>query len=204
METFYTCPMHPEIKINSPGNCPKCHMNLVQNDRLQEDKTSQSKLSTYQPLVIIISLIAIATAAFAIKEYQNNIFSWQNTFANFMAGFFLVFAGFKLLDIKGFAKGYASYDLLARRFSGYGYLYPFLELTLGLAYLTRFALPTTNIVTFFLMGFSGLGVLISLAQKRKFQCACLGTIIKVPLTNVTLVEDFGMATMALIMVLSIA
>lgn len=51
------------------------------------------------------------------------------------------------------------------------------------------------------MTFSGLGVAISLLQKRKFQCACLGTMIKVPLTQVTLIEDFGMAAMALLMLL---
>jgi len=49
------------------------------------------------------------------------------------------------------------------------------------------------------MTFSGLGVLNSMRQKRKIQCACLGTLFKLPLTNVTLVEDFGMAGMALVM-----
>ena len=27
--TVYTCPMHPEIKQDKPGNSPKCGMNLV-------------------------------------------------------------------------------------------------------------------------------------------------------------------------------
>ena len=27
-DTFYTCPMHPEIHQNHPGNCPKCGMTL--------------------------------------------------------------------------------------------------------------------------------------------------------------------------------
>jgi hypothetical protein len=49
------------------------------------------------------------------------------------------------------------------------------------------------------MLFSGLGVAIKLAKKEKFQCACLGTFLKVPLTKVTLVEDFGMALLALIL-----
>jgi hypothetical protein len=25
---IYTCPMHPEVKVNAPGKCPKCGMNL--------------------------------------------------------------------------------------------------------------------------------------------------------------------------------
>ena len=71
----------------------------------------------------------------------------------------------------------------------------------GLAYLTRFNLPLTYIATAVLMLFSGLGVVINLMRGRKFQCACLGTMIKVPLTKVTVIEDLGMAAMALLMLL---
>ena len=49
------------------------------------------------------------------------------------------------------------------------------------------------------MIFSGIGVAIKLARREKFQCACLGTFLKVPLTKVTLIEDFGMALLAIIM-----
>lgn len=27
-KVIYTCPMHPEVQMNQPGNCPKCGMNL--------------------------------------------------------------------------------------------------------------------------------------------------------------------------------
>jgi hypothetical protein len=46
------------------------------------------------------------------------------------------------------------------------------------------------------MGFSSIGVIISLLKKQKFQCACLGTILKVPLSNITLIEDLTMVVMA--------
>jgi hypothetical protein len=49
------------------------------------------------------------------------------------------------------------------------------------------------------MGFSGLGVTLKLAKKEKFQCVCLGTFLKVPLTKVTVLEDFGMVGLALVM-----
>ena len=120
----------------------------------------------------------------------------------FMAGFFLVFSAFKLLDIRGFADGYATYDLLARRWHAYGYVYPFLELGLGILYLTQWFPTTTQVATIIIMGFSSIGVINSLIKKQKFQCACLGTIIKVPLSIVTLVEDLTMvmlAALALIM-----
>ena len=49
------------------------------------------------------------------------------------------------------------------------------------------------------MSFSGLGVTIKLMKKEIFQCACLGTFLKVPLTKVTVIEDFGMVALALVM-----
>lgn len=119
----------------------------------------------------------------------------------FMAGFFLVFAGFKLIDLSGFAEGYAQYDLLAKRWKGYGYIYPFIELSLGLALLIGSNSLIVNWVILVVMTFSGLGVAIKIRRKEKFQCACLGTFLKVPLTKVTLIEDFGMAAMAAIMLL---
>ncbi len=101
--------------------------------------------------------------------------------------------------MNGFAEGYSTYDLLAKKYFNYGYIYPFFELFLGLAYLTHVASPLLHVFTFILMTFSGIGVAIKIAKKEVFQCACLGTFLKVPLTKVTLIEDFGMAIMALLM-----
>jgi hypothetical protein len=196
----YICPMHPEIRSDTPGSCPKCGMRL----KLESEAMSQShehQDGSYVPLFIIIGLILGAVAAVGLKDYNAGSFSWADVMYNFMAGFFLVFAGFKLLDVKGFAEGYSTYDLLARKVFGYGYIYPFLELAFGLAYLTRFNLELTNYAVLAVMVFSGLGVLQSLLKHRSIRCVCLGTVIKVPLTTVTLIEDFGMAAMALIMIL---
>ena len=100
-----------------------------------------------------------------------------------MAGFFLVFSAFKFLDLTGFANAYSTYDLLAKRWHGYGFIYPFLELCLGLAYLFRFQPTATHVATVALMGFSSLGVFAALRQKRTIQCACLGTVLKLPMST---------------------
>ncbi len=43
-EIIYTCPMHPEIEINKPGKCPKCHMKLeVKADDLSDQVISPGK-----------------------------------------------------------------------------------------------------------------------------------------------------------------
>ena len=147
----------------------------------------------YYPIFLITAyLIGIAS----INNFHWNEINWHGWMNQFMAGFFLVFSAFKFLDIRGFADGYATYDLLARRWHTYGYIYPFLELGLGILYLT-YLLPTiTEFATIIIMGFSSIGVINSLLKKQKFHCACLGTIIKVPLSSITLIEDLTMVALA--------
>lgn len=156
------------------------------------DDTS-SGFKVYYPLFLIA--IYIIGVSFINNFHWNHIHlqGWMN---QFMAGFFLVFSAFKFLDIQGFADGYATYDLLAKRWHFYGYIYPFLELSLGLLYLTQMIPTITLIATIIVMGFSSLGVINSLLKKQKFQCACLGTLLKVPLSNITLIEDLTMVVLA--------
>ncbi len=193
----YTCPMHPEVHSNKPGLCPKCHMRLVLASGARMHKDAAGKETKYSRLFIIVGLIALATIVIAVKDVQQGTFVWKDVMINFMAGFFLVFSGFKLMNIKGFAEGYSMYDLLAKRIFQYGYVYPFIELAFGLAFLTSFHINTIAVIEIIVMAFSGLGVVKSMMRREKIQCACLGTIINVPLGTVTLVEDFGMALMGI-------
>jgi copper chaperone CopZ len=153
-----------------------------------EDVEERSWITTYYPLILIAGFIAVASLAGAT--------SFPAWMTNFMAGFFLVFSAFKLLDLKGFADAYATYDLLAKRWHGYGFIYPFIELVLGLSYLFRLNPPLTDLATVIVMGFSSLGVIDALRNKRKIQCACLGTVLNLPMSTITLVEDLGMVAMA--------
>ena len=212
--TTYTCPMHPEIKQNEPGNCPKCGgMKLVPlyslkgKDVFQNDKNENVAESTwkiYTPLATIISLILLTTIVLSFRDHLLGNFETSATISYFMIGFFLVFAGFKMIDLKGFAEGYSSYDLLARRVFKYGYVYPFIELFFGLAMILDPTSKPLLLAEICIMSFSGLGVAIKLKRKEKFQCSCLGTLLKVPLTKITVVEDFGMAALALVMLFIVA
>ncbi len=149
--------------------------------------------STYRPLLLIVGYIAVA--AFAGTVTTGGI-AWSAWMVNFMAGFFLVFSFFKFLDLAGFADAYSTYDLLAARWRPWGFIYPFLELALGLAYLFRVAPTATNIAAILLMGFSSLGVIAALRRRQQIRCACLGTVLKLPMSTITLVEDLGMVAMA--------
>ncbi|MEX2055115.1 MAG: MauE/DoxX family redox-associated membrane protein [Candidatus Andersenbacteria bacterium] len=198
----YTCPMHPEIKSDMPGRCSKCGMNLVPAGTVKPQPASidtslgKHTWRNYQPLIVIIGLISLTTVVLAYRDSTLGTFSLATTISYFMIGFFLVFAGFKLMDLKGFAEGYSTYDLLAQRWFGYGYIYPFIELFFALAMIMNIAPRPVLWTELIVMTFSGIGVAIKIAKREQFHCACLGTFLKVPLTTVTLVEDFGMAALA--------
>jgi hypothetical protein len=116
-----------------------------------------------------------------------------------MAGFFLVFSFFKFLDLKGFATSYAMYDVVAKKIPVYGFIYPFLELGLGIAYLINFDPVITNWATIIIMAISSMGVIQSVLNKKKIQCACLGAVFNLPMSTVTIIEDLLMVGMAVAM-----
>ena len=150
-------------------------------------------LATYQPLFLIVGYILMTTLALNLAQASFNTERWM---MHFMAGFFLVFSFFKMLNIKAFASSYAMYDLLAIRCKAYGFVYPFIELALGLAYLLGIAPQITNTATLVIMGFSSLGVIRAVMNIQKIRCACLGAIFELPMSTITIIEDLLMAGMA--------
>ena len=160
-------------------------------------KTSASNwLATYSPLLLIVAYILGGSVLVQMGMNGLTSLDAMDTMRYFMAGFFLVFSFFKLLDIRAFANAYAGYDLLAMRWHGWGLVYPFVELALGAAYLAHFSPMLTHWATIIVMGFSAIGVIKAVVSKTQIQCACLGTVFKLPMSTVTIVEDVGMVLMA--------
>lgn len=149
----------------------------------------------FLPLVLILLLVAFITSAHQLY------YGWcfREAMRILMASFFLIFGFFKIINLHEFAKAYATYDLVTQKYFWYGYLYPFLELGLGIAYFLKLNLQLTNVLTLILMLVSAAGVLNALRKGNHIACACLGNVFKVPMTYVTLAEDLAMALMALIM-----
>ncbi len=155
--------------------------------------------SSYYPIFLIFGYIAGITI---LIQFMQGGFNWMQWMSHFMAGFFLVFSFFKLINLKGFAEGYRSYDIVAKQLPAWGFVYPFVELALGIAFLTGFDPLVTNLVTLVVMSVSTIGVVQSLVKKTPFQCACLGTVIKLPLSKVTLFEDLLMVAMSAVMLIN--
>jgi copper chaperone CopZ len=148
---------------------------------------SITSAASFAPLLVAVALIGAGSLA------SGGIDGFM---ARFMGGFFLVFGGLKLLDLRGFVSAYAMYDLLAARITAYGWVYPFLEVGLGLAYLAVPGEANLHLATLVLMAFSSVGVIRTVTRGEKLKCACMGTAFNLPMTTVTIVEDLGMAAMA--------
>jgi hypothetical protein len=149
--------------------------------------------TTYRPVLLLIALLALATA---LLEYAEGHWHWHRVMPRFMGGFFLAFAYFKLLNIRAFADAFGTYDLLAARSRYYALAYPFVELLLGILYLANIAPFATNLATLLLMLLGTAGVVRTLLAGRKVKCACLGSVFNLPMSYVTLAEDAIMALMA--------
>jgi len=157
---------------------------------------SKESNRSYKPLLIIVLYLLGTTL---LLEFSNGMFQIKTWMAHFMAGFFLVFSFFKMLDIAAFAKAYQSYDIIAAKAKWYGYVFPFIELGLGIAYLLYSDNELTHLITAIVMFVSLIGVIKSVVQKTEIQCACLGTVFNLPMSYVTIIEDGIMLVMALLM-----
>ncbi len=179
------------------GNNSKYQISTAHHNEVAEEV--RSWFETYKPIILIFLYITLVSvlAQVAYKSFDSALFM-----RHFMAGFFLVFSFFKLLNLKGFAESYAMYDVLAKRIPSWGYAYAFVELGLGIAFLVNFNPYFTNIVTFAVMSLSIIGVLQSVLNKKKIQCACLGAVFNLPMSTVTIIEDALMIVMSGAMLVS--
>ena len=168
--------------------------NVFQAAPVTEQEEEVSKWKQLRPLFLIFAYLF--TAAFLLNR---DPFDANSFMLDFMGSFFIVFSFFKLLDLKGFPESFAMYDPLAAAVPAYGWIYPFLETALGLAFLMRYQTEVALWITLVILGITTVGVLRTLLSKKKIQCACLGTALKLPMTQATLIENCLMLVMAIML-----
>ena len=88
------------------------------------------------------------------------------------------------------------YDIVAMRIPAWGYAYAGIEFLLGVSFASNFAPALTLWVTLVVMSVSIIGVLQSVLNKRRIQCACLGVVFDLPMSTVTIIEDALMIAMS--------
>jgi hypothetical protein len=176
------------------GQESKYQISAIKHSEIAEQ--TKSWFETYKPILLIFSYITIVTLLIKSGNHHFNFMQWMQ---HFMAGFFLVFSFFKFLNLKGFAESYVMYDVLAKQLPAWAYAYAFVELGLGIANLINFNPFVTNLTTVLVMTISIVGVLKSVLNKKKIQCACLGAVFNLPMSTITIIEDGLMIVMSLTM-----
>lgn len=157
-------------------------------------------LQKYWPLFALI-IVAIVEA-FAIEGKTQSL-TMTSFMHNFMGFFLSQFALLKIFHPKKFAEGFQKYDLIAAKSRFYALCYPLIELSLGLGYLAFFFPIFLYIMTILILGIGTFGVIKALIAGLDVRCACMGTVLDVPLSTVTLTENLGMIAMATILLVSL-
>lgn len=197
----------PQLSVNSSSEIPfetldnaigKYTLSKIKSS-YSTNKTKEITINNYKPLILIVAFLILVTV---LAQFPFSAFSFKLWMRHFMAGFFLSFSFFKFLDLKGFVESFEMYDILAKKWKSWGYIFPVMELLLGISYFTNFNPMVTNISTIVLLGLTSIGVIQSILRKQHIKCACLGAVFDLPMTKVTIFENAIMIIMALIMILS--
>ena len=170
---------------------------VIRNIPDQDNEIIKSnKIKQLKPLFIILGYISVTSILLNFRNWNST-----NAMLDFMGLFYIIFSFFKILDIKGFSKSFKMYDPLAKKITIYGYIYPFIEILLGLMFLTRIEVNIALLITIIILGITSVGVTQTLLNKRMINCACLGTTLKLPMTEATFIENAIMITMAIVLLI---
>jgi glutaredoxin len=154
------------------------------------------KAVTYTPVIAIFAMTALMALA-ASQAAFGTVLTWR-ALPWFIAFSMCVLAIQKLRDVESFSSMFLGYDMLARRWVPYAYLYAFAEALAGIlmiaGVLTWLAAP----LALFIGGIGAVSVFYAVyIQKRDIKCACVGGDSKVPLGFVSLTENLMMVAMAI-------
>ena len=159
-------------------------------------KVKDADAVSYLPVIALFAIAALMAGAISWLT-MGSLLSVM-TIETFIAVAMCLLAVPKLQDVDAFATMFLGYDLLARRWLPYAYIYPFAEGLAGVLMLAR-ALDWVSIpVALFIGSVGAVSVFYAVyVQKRDIKCACVGGSSRVPLGFVSLTENVMMVAMAL-------
>ena len=152
--------------------------------------------TSYQPVIAIFGMAFLLGLAISWYVFET-IFTIQ-AIEWFVSVSMVLLAIQKLQDVRSFSTMFLNYDLLARRWVRYGYIYPFAEGLAGILMVAH-ALPIISVpVSLFIGTVGGASVFKAVyIDKRELKCACVGGNSNVPLGFVSLTENLFMIGMGL-------
>ena len=152
--------------------------------------------TSYQPVIAIFGMALLL--AFAISWYVFETVFTVQAIEWFVSVSMVLLAIQKLQDVRSFSTMFLNYDLLARRWVRYGYIYPFGEALAGVLMVAH-ALPIVSVPVALFIGTVGAVSVFKAVyvDKRELKCACVGGNSNVPLGFVSLTENLFMIGMGL-------
>ncbi|HEX8555262.1 MAG TPA: glutaredoxin [Sphingomonas sp.] len=157
-------------------------------------RVAEPGATSYRPVIALFAMTALLAlaashAAFG-SPFTARTIQWFGGFS--MA----ILALLKLQDVERFSTMFLNYDLLAKSWVSYGYVYPFAEGFAGVL-MTAGALTWLSVSIALFIGTVGVVSVFKAVyiDKRQLKCACVGGSSNVPLGFVSLTENLGMVAM---------
>jgi glutaredoxin len=158
-------------------------------------RVADPKATSYRPVLALFAMTALMAMA-ASYAVSGSLLTVRA--AEWFIGFSMVVLSLlKLQNVEAFATMFLNYDLLAKRWVPYSYIYPFAEALAGVLMvagaLTWLSVP----VALFIATIGAVSVFKAVyVDKRALKCACVGGSSNVPLGFVSLTENLMMIAMA--------
>lgn len=164
-------------------------------------KIAESSRREYIKFLIVILVLA----ASATLMSTNVMFHWTAWLRWFVGGFLLVSGSFKLIGYESFTSVFHRYDFIARRQPSYAYLYPFIQMILGVWYMLGIGSLFRNLIVFSVM-FVGLFAVVKglLRSGPTGHCVCLPHVLKLPLSTLLLFESLVITFMVFLLLVASA
>ena len=151
--------------------------------------------TSYTPVLVVFAVAALIALAIAYLRFGT--VADVSVIPTFIATAMALLAMLKLQDVEKFSTMFLNYDLLARRWVPYGYIYPFAELGAGVLMLAGVLTWLSAPVALFIGGIGAVSVFKAVyVDRRELKCACVGGSSNVPLGFVSLTENLMMIAMA--------
>jgi len=157
--------------------------------------------TSYIPVIAVFAVTALMSIG---ANLAASTFATMRTLEWFIAFSMCVLAILKLRDLESFSNMFLGYDLLARRWVRYAYLYPFGEAIAGVLMIANVLVWLSSPIALFIGSVGAWSVFRAVyIEKRELKCACVGGDSNVPLGFISLTENLMMVAMAIWMALKI-
>lgn len=163
-------------------------------------KVHDPKALTYRPVITLFAMAAAMALAISLAAFGTPFTGQAAVW--FVAIAMCLLAFLKLKDIEGFVSGFLGYDLLARAWLPYAYVYAWAEAAAGVLMLSGQLVWLASAIALFIGGIGAVSVIKAVyIDRRSLTCACVGGGSNVPLGFVSLLENLLMVGMAIVMVM---